>query len=59
MNPVLRVHSKCVGRKSIKQITGSYDLIGFSIDHDTYKHYDFFSYKGLLADCYLTTYFKS
>ncbi|MFN5001735.1 MAG: hypothetical protein ACK46A_10560, partial [Akkermansiaceae bacterium] len=25
----------------------------------TTSHYDFFSYKGLLADCYLTTYFKS
>jgi UDP-N-acetyl-D-glucosamine dehydrogenase len=48
--PKTREHAQYAGRKSVAQITDTYDLIVLSTGHDCYKSHDFSSYKAPLVD---------
>jgi UDP-N-acetyl-D-glucosamine dehydrogenase len=48
--PMTREHAKYAGRKSVAEITDSYDCLLLATHHDAYKSFDFSNYQAPIVD---------
>jgi UDP-N-acetyl-D-glucosamine dehydrogenase len=48
--PMTREHAKYAGRKSVSEITDTYDCLLLATHHDFYKSFDFSAYRAPLVD---------